>query len=525
MRNRQRGEVSAELSLRSAEMMPNRYSDRLGLSSGLASHAFPLVFLLAFLAANLGCSSLGNMEQDLDRASADLLIEDVTVIDAAGGLRAHRSVYLKAGKISAILSASEPGPAVRKVIDGRGRYLIPGLWDMHVHVTYLPELTEAMPSLFLDYGITSVRDTGALLHKMRPVLEDWRDSENQAPRIYWSGPLLDGSRVVYDGKDRPEIGIANPTREAARARVDSLAHAGVDFIKIYELVDPDVFSALVESAQRHSLPIAAHVPLSMTADEAGPRVDSMEHLRNVELACSAEADALKARRLQLLSDEARGGDAGVGEAEVVGRAGGHALRSQIHREQRTRALGTLDVRSARCQRVIASLRNTIQVPTLRLNTISQFSPIERADWEPALAGIPATLAAEWRTTAGERLAAPDPLNLSMAQWSLDLVSAMQEAGVPIGAGTDTPIAQAIPGYSLHTELERLVAAGLSPSEALRAATQRPAEFLGRETQTGQIAVGMDADLVLLGANPLEAIANTREVELVILRGEIVRGGR
>ena len=189
--------------------------------------------LVALLAAQLHCVGAGNSAQGLDRTRVDLVIEDVTVIDAAGGLRAHRSVYLKAGKISALLPASEPGPPARHAIDGRGRFLIPGLWDMHVHVTYLPELVETMPSLFLDYGITSVRDTGALLSKMRPVLKDWRDPAKRAPRIYWSGPLLDGSRVVYDGQDRPEIGISIPTRAAARERVDSLAIAGVNFIKIY----------------------------------------------------------------------------------------------------------------------------------------------------------------------------------------------------------------------------------------------------------------------------------------------------
>ncbi len=320
--------------------------------------------------------------------------------------------------------------------------------------------------------------------------------------------MLDGNKVVYDGNDRPEIGISNATPAQALENVQVLLDAGVDFIKIYELVSPEVFAALVSAAQENGLPIAAHVPLALLADNAGPQVGSMEHLRNVELACLDSADALLEQRRDILADP--------------GDVSGYALRSALHAQFRPLALAEADISSARCQQVIRSLENTIQVPTLRLNTIMKYSPLSREDWQDNLANLPAEVAQQWLETAQRFLGQASADGIKMADWSLALVGEMFRAGVPIGAGTDTPIGQAIPGYSLHTELERLVEAGLTPMEAMRSATIRPAEFLNLQASHGQIQPGMVADLVLLGADPTKDIANTRKINTVISKGEIVR---
>ena len=163
----------------------------------------------------------------------------------------------KAGKISAAASI---------IIEGTDKFLIPGLWDMHVHIIYEPRLTKLMPRLFLDYGVTSVRDTGALLHEIQPEILHWRSMGALAPDIFFSGPLLDGSLVVYDGNGRTEIGTPNATAASADEQITQLHHAGIDFIKIYELVSPEVFNSMIQTAHRLGLPIAAHVPLSMKAD-------------------------------------------------------------------------------------------------------------------------------------------------------------------------------------------------------------------------------------------------------------------
>ena len=203
-----------------------------------------------------------------DPARYDLLIRNVTTIDPVAGQRDNQSVFVKDNKIVAVTDSPQisarsvsDDPAgnliAANIIDGSGRFLIPGLWDMHVHIVYEPRLIEQMPALFLDYGITSVRDTGALLEKIAPEIDRWRELGSEAPDIFFSGPLLDGSLVVYDGEGRPEIGVANSTASIAEAQIKKLKAAGVDFIKIYELVKPDAFQAMVDAARREQSPIAS----------------------------------------------------------------------------------------------------------------------------------------------------------------------------------------------------------------------------------------------------------------------------
>ena len=443
-----------------------------------------------------------------DNEVMDLAITNVSVIDVVGGGVSKQSVLVKGGKIARVLDAGETVGQSLEVIDGTGQFLLPGLWDMHVHIVYEAQLIQQMPDLFLDYGVTSVRDTGALLANIQPELARWRALGAAAPDIFFSGPLLDGRLVVYDGNGRTEIGRSNATAQAARDQVAALVAAGVDFIKIYELVSPDVFVALVESAGAAKIPIAAHVPLSMMAETAGPRVQSMEHLRNIGIACADDAESLFDAREAMI--------------ESPGDRSGYELRRDLHQSQRAIALATADAESDRCQRVIKSLKGTIQVPTLRLNTLPQYSPIRRSDWRDALSNVPEALANQWIETATFFAGQENSVSEQLSSWSLELVEAMQRAGVPIGAGTDTPIGQAIPGYSLHTELERLVDAGLSERQALFAATVVPAMFLKLEGVMGQVKPGMEADLIVLADNPFDDIRHTRTIQAVISDGVRVR---
>ena len=458
---------------------------------------------LAFLLCALAPSSYSE-----DNEVMDLAITNVSVIDVVTGGVSKQSVLVNDGKIARVLDPSESVGQSLEVNEGTGQFLLPGLWDMHVHIVYEAQLIQQMPDLFLDYGVTSVRDTGALLANIQPELARWRALGAAAPDIFFSGPLLDGRLVVYDGNGRTEIGRSNASAQAARDQVADLVAAGVNFIKIYELVSPEVFAALVESAEAANIPIAAHVPLSMMAETAGPRVQSMEHLRNIEIACADDAESLFDARETMI--------------ESPGDRSGYELRRDLHQSQRSVALSTADSESDRCQRVIESLKGTIQVPTLRLNTLPQYSPIRRPDWRDALSDVPEALANQWIETATFFAGQENSVSEQLSSWSLELVDAMQQAGVPIGAGTDTPIGQAIPGYSLHTELERLVDAGLSERQALFAATVVPAMFLKLEGVMGQVKPGMEADLIVLADNPLEDIKHTRTIQAVISDGVRVR---
>jgi cytosine/adenosine deaminase-related metal-dependent hydrolase len=203
--------------------------------------------------------------------AADLLIHNVTVIDSESAPRLTQDVLLRDGTITAVSGHGEH-PADVAVLDGTDRFLIPGLWDMHVHLSYDPRLAARMGDLFLDYGITSVRDTGGQLDVLLPIVDDLRSRGSAAPRVFYAGPLLDGSPVVYDGNGVPSLGQRNLRPEDAPATIERLLSAGVSFIKIYEMVTPDVFQALADAAARSALPIAAHVPLSMLASQAAPAV-------------------------------------------------------------------------------------------------------------------------------------------------------------------------------------------------------------------------------------------------------------
>jgi len=434
-----------------------------------------------------------------------IAFEDVTVIDAERGIRTGQRVVVIGERIAAVGPMSEGAPVVTHTVDAAGRYLIPGLWDMHVHFLYDAVLTDEMAALFVEHGITSVRDTGGDLERLVALRDALETGAAPAPRVFLSGPLLDGRHVVYDGGDpgRPELGTAVPGVAAAERQVAALQAAGADFIKIYELVMPAVFDALVDAARARDLPVAAHVPLMMTADQAGPLVDSMEHLRNVELACAANFEELLAARQARIT------------AFEDGR--GYDLRSAIHAAQRIPAIEAYD--TARCAEVLSTLTDTIQVPTLRLNAFSLARPFERADWNDALARLPESVTARWSEQLADRLQG----DTTFAEWSVFVTGLMRDQGVPIGAGTDTPIGLAVPGYSLHTELALLVESGLTPLEALEAATLIPAHFFDLQDELGTVAAGKVADLVLLDADPLADIANTRRVAGVMIGGRWLPG--
>lgn len=460
-----------------------------------------LVMLIAYALLS-SCTNTGS-----DNTDNDIVITNVTIIDAKQGPVKNVTVVVRGDKIISVSSDATPESTTTtaNIIDGTGKYLIPGLWDMHVHLTYDDRFTDLMPQSFLSWGVTSVRDTGGMMQDMLPVIARMRAIDTVSPRVYFAGPLLDGQHVVYDGNARPLIGTQNSDVEQARENVRRLKNSGADFIKIYELVNPEVFLAMVDEADKLSMPIASHVPLHLLASTVGNQVGSMEHLRNIELDCASNAEALLVTRQEKLT--------------AANIESGHALRSSLHQLQRLDAVAALD--EERCAMVLGNLTQTIQVPTLRLNAIALAPPYEQIDWNDAISAMLPEVQKDWNKPNEFIPKEYAKRDLRFAQYSLSMVKRMLDAGVPIGAGTDTPIALAIPGYSLHRELEMLVRAGLTPLQAIEAATVRPAQFLGIEDQMGTIEVGKRADLVLLSQNPLDDIRNTRRIDRVISKGKVI----
>ncbi len=434
----------------------------------------------------LGLSAIGCAQSP--PSSVILLIEDVTVIDATGApARPHRTVAVRGNRIEGVYDGYRAGLSDVVRIDGKGKFLIPGLWDMHVHMdfgTWFPRGKEITLPLFIANGITGVRDMGGELE----VLQQWRKEiaagSLLGPRIVMSGPMLDGPEPRFPSS------IAIKTPEDGRRAVDDLKQRGADFIKLQSLIPRDAVFAIADEARIQGMPFVGHVPDSVRASEASNAGQkSFEHLIGIFEGSSP------------LEDEFLKGPKGPGKF-----------------------LATYDPARAAALFALLAKNHTWQCPTLvwerggNLIDEADFAHDARAKYVPAY----------WKDVTWKRFTDQvmhefntDDLatRKRFVEKELEVVSAMHHAGVPFLAGTDTPPGVFVfPGFSLHEELQRFVAAGFTPMEALQTATLNPAKFLGMDDRLGTLEKGKLADFVLLDANPLDDIRNTQKIAAVILNG-------
>jgi len=450
--------------------------------------SFPAPWFAAVLVL---LTSLGMAQSNLVPSTA--VITHVTVINpGTSSIRKDQTVVIAGDHIVAVTEAAKYQPAKNvRVIDGTGQYLIPGLWDMHVHAAFgdwFPGGRQIILPLFIANGVTGVRDMGGDV----PVLMQWREqiATNQiiGPRMVISGPMLDG--YLPDGKLRFPSSVPVTTTESAVAAVDSLKNQGVDFIKVQSVISRDAYLAAASEAHKQGLPIVGHVPDKVRLKEvveAGQK--SIEHLMGIFEGCSTEEDKF----IQ-----------GQGNLKLL--------------------LTTQD--QPRCDVLIKLLvqNQTWQVPTLAWQRGGTFLDQRDLKHQPLDKYVPAY----WRDVTWKRFSDQmmpdllrDPLSLRREYFAdnLKMVGAMHHAGVPFMAGTDAaPGVYIMPGFSLHDELANLVEAGFTPMEALQAATSNPAKFLGIESSLGSIEPGKIADLVLLRADPLVDIQNTQKISAVIANG-------
>jgi imidazolonepropionase-like amidohydrolase len=453
-----------------------------------------LVFILF-----LGCCAAVDLHAQAPSQPSALVLEQVNVVDVrTGRVRTHQTVVLVQGRIASVGPArSAKMPSGARVVDAGGKYLIPGLWDMHVHAAW-PGIDGLFASLFVANGVTGVRE----MYGDKEIIRAWKaryESGEPWPRMIAAGHILDGPKPFWPGSTTVS------TAEEARQAVDRLHAAGADFIKVYTRLPREAYVAAVSEAKRLGTYVAGHVPDSVTVAEAsdlGQR--SIEHLTGVALDCSKEADGLRAERLAAADDPS--------PAQTV----------KTYARQAQRILATQD--SARCAALIKRLaRNrTWQVPTLVVNRSFAFLDEEGFTADPRLRYMPEEVAKswDWRSDFRFRERTPEDWAVSKRIYrrGVEIVGAMHRAGVPLLAGTDVINPFSFPGFSLHDELALLVEAGLSPAEALRTATLNPAIFFGETASMGTVEEGRRADLVLLDANPLENIGNTKKVHAVVLQG-------
>jgi len=421
------------------------------------------------------------------------VITDVNIVDVrTGEIRPDQVVIIEKNRIIAVGSRKEtryPRNAPT-ILNGRGAFLIPGLWDMHVHLVFgdwFPRADEISLPLFVANGVTGVRDMGSDLQTVQSWRNEIEAGRLLGPRIMTSGPMLDGPKPRFPSS----IAVATP--EDGRRAVDQLKLSGADFIKLQSLLPRDAVFAIAEEARKQEIPFEGHVPDSVRGSEmSNAGMHSFEHLIGIFEGSSPLEDAF------LKGDKT--------EAKFLA----------SYDPVRASALATLLAKN-----------QTWQCPTLvwerggNLIDVTDFSKDVRAKYVPAY----------WKDQTWKKFTEQvkqefntDDLETrkKFTEKELEVVQFLHKAGVPFLAGTDTPPGVYIfPGFSLHEELQRFVAAGFTPLEALQTATLNPAHFFQMEDQFGAIEKGKIADLVFLDANPLEDIRNTEKVSGVILNGKFL----
>jgi imidazolonepropionase-like amidohydrolase len=434
-----------------------------------------------------------------------LAIDHVTVIDVTGGPElADQIVVITAGSIVGVAkSGSLEIPKDAQRIDAHGKFLIPGLWDMHTHVAGISAspvwAKQTLLPLLVANGITGIRDMGGDLD----ALQSWRREIEKGtligPQIVAPGPMLLPARrpgAPTEPVDRAILRVG--TAEEARAAVDGLQKRGADFIKIIEVSRENYF-AIAHESNKDSISFAGHIPSDVTATEASNAGQkSIEHIIYSSLAfdCSAQGGELR-QKMQ----------------EASARRDSQATADITDRANRTFSAE----KSAALWRTFKK-NDTWVTPTLFSIWVNAHQ-LEMSPDDPQLAYLPVSLRKQWAPAKNPTKDERDTEAWWQRQFENDrkLTSEMNRAGVRLLAGSDSLGRYDFPGTSLHRELQMLVSAGLTPLEALQTATLNPAEFLA-VAKSGRISPGYLPDLVLLEGDPTVDIANTVKVAAVVLRG-------
>jgi len=385
-------------------------------------------------------------------------IDNVTIVDVTNGkLQAHKSIVIEGKRIVRIENATAATHATA-TLDGTGKFVIPGMWDMHIHAYFTNDTarfhstSEIMFPLFIVNGITGIRDMGSNLDAILSARDSIAAHQLVGPRILAAGPMLDGPTTPY------AAAIKVGTADEARAAVRMLKERGVDQLKVQSLVPKEAYYAISDEAAKVGLKFEGHVPNSVTGLEAvAAHQYSFEHL-----------------------------------------------------------IGVRDTNTALLKEMAKN--HVWQCPTMfhSLNSATDFAT------DPGLSYWPKAGVAGWLRTSNTQMRATDSaaaVAQTRITNRLKFIKTMYDMKIPLLAGTDAPAGfDLVPGPSVHRELQLFVRGGLTPLQALQTATLNPARFSGKEAEWGTVAAGKVADLVVLARNPLLDISNTLSTVAVVADG-------
>lgn len=408
---------------------------------------------------------------------ASVVIRNVTIIDVeAGRALPPADVYLNGGRISAIGDPPAARPA--SVIDGAGLYLIPGLFDAHVHYVH----PDTYGPLMVASGVTFVRDLGGFTEPMISLRDQLNSGEILGPRMICTGAIIDGQEPVWPFSEECT------TPEQARDAVRKLKAAGVDQIKVYSKLQPEVYRAAVDEAHKAGLKTVGHIPLACTVEDAvAAKQDSVEHLSRFETIIT-----------RLLPAD--------GDDRVRGTFG------------EMRAFARLDqVDPAALRKELKTIADSgiVQCPTISVLAGIGSMAGDGAPADPLLKYTPTDLRSFWETGQYKNWAEQAAMMVAPMQ---QITRGLHDAGATLMVGTDLANAYIFAGFSVHREMGLWAEAGIPAADILRAATITPARFCGVDADYGTVKAGKAASVVLLEANPLEDIANCSKIREVFLDG-------
>ena len=419
-----------------------------------------------------------------------IVIKGGTLIDVSSGRQISNSVIVVEGdRIKQVGRENEiTAPRGAQVVDASNKWIIPGLMDMHAHITGLRNIPL---ELYLVNGVTTIRDPGGSLTFLRLARQEIDSGKRVGPRLFFAGNILDGNPPLW-----PDISIIADTPERAESAVNFLVDQGADLIKVYNSITEPVLEAIIRAAHRRGVPVTGHVPRSITmtrAVELG--MDCLEHIRITGRELLPLEEANKIDFLPLVRRE--------------------ALLWQ-----------RFDLESEKMKKVVSLLaeRKVFLDPTLTIDELTALYLYREFAEDPNNRYFP-------RQTTSEREAAPEVFRLppelkeaSSAGFKkrLQFIGMCSRAGVRIIAGTDgVGQGKLLPGFGLQHELELLARAGLTPIQAIQAGTINAARALKKDNELGSIEAGKFADMVILNSSPLIDIRNTSSIDSVMIRGRLM----